>query len=133
LKTGGRVYTLERARARIFLNRGKKLLEMVEKARELHNYDGMATVGVQAAIAFADAYTVSELQQRSRGQDHAEVVRLIRLSRAVDSSEIAGLVQRVLNRKTDVQYGDRPVRPSDAESISADVKRISQLVSAAVG
>jgi len=132
LKTGGRVYPLERARARVFLNRGKKLLEILDKARELDNYDGMASVGVQATIAFADAYTVSKLQQRSRGQDHAEAVRLIRQCQAIDSAEIAGLVQRVLNRKTDVQYGDRPVKPADAASIADDVYRIARMVSAAI-
>jgi hypothetical protein len=130
--TGSGVYSVERSKSRIFRDRARKLLEIVDAARGLRNYDGMASAGVQAAISLADTYTVAKLQQRSRGRDHLEVVKLIRRCGGDEATEVAALVQRIVNRKTDVQYGDRPVRPRDAEEIDEEVHRLAKLVFDAV-
>ncbi len=96
------------------------------EARE--NSDGVATNGVQAAIAFADSYTIAKLGLRSRGQDHHEVIGLISSVGLEQSAELAGQVQAVLNRKQEVEYGERDVRASDAARIASLVRKIRSIV-----
>jgi hypothetical protein len=130
---GSRVEVLPRSKARIYLQRGENLLATLNLAEKAENPDGVATAGVQAAVSFADAFTVWTLQRRSRGQDHAEVVAVIARSRSPVAPEVARLVQRVLNRKSDVEYGAREVRMSEAQQIGQDARKLGTLVRAAVG
>jgi hypothetical protein len=130
---GSRVEVLPRSKASIYLLRGENLLATMNLAEGAANPDGVATAGVQAAVSFADAFTVWTLQQRSRGQDHAEVVAVIARSGSPAASEVAKLVQRILNRKSAVEYGAREVRMSEARQIGQDARKLGTLVRAALG
>jgi hypothetical protein len=130
---GTRVEILSRNKAAIYLRRGENLLATMTLAEEAANPDGLATAGIQASIAFADAFTVWTLQQRSRGQDHSEVVAVIARSRSPAASEVAKLVQRILNRKSEVEYGAKEVRMPEARLIGRDVRKLGTVVRAALG
>lgn len=129
---GSRVEVSPSNKAQIYLKRAENLLATMELAELAGNADGVATTGVQAAISFADAFTVWTLQQRSRGQDHVEVVALIARSKSPAAPEVAKLVQKILNQKSDVEYGAREVKGSEARQIGKDVRRLAALVRTAV-
>jgi hypothetical protein len=133
MRTPGRVAATNRALASVYLTRGEQLLEAMEHSREKRLLESVASNGVQAAVAFADAYTVFRLQQRSRGQDHGEVVQLIRRCPGPESADLAALIQGVLNQKSEVQYGERLVRPKDAAQLAEAVREIAGRVKAALG
>ncbi|MFY9716718.1 MAG: hypothetical protein WAK40_02115 [Thermoplasmata archaeon] len=82
---------------------------MVELAEKEANPDGVATNAVQAAIAYADAYTIYLRSERSRGQDHHEVLTLIARCKAPNAGEVGSLLSRILDRKGEVEYEDRAV------------------------
>jgi hypothetical protein len=96
------------------------------------NGDAVAVTGVQAAISFSDAFTVAKLGLRSRGQDHQEVVRLISTVGTSTASSLAPLLQTGLNRKSEIEYGDRDVTLGDAARIAKAVRMIAKLVSAEI-
>jgi len=123
-----RVEILPRQKARVYLNRAENLIAAMEAALLARNPDGVAVTAVQAAIAFADAYTVLTVQQRSRSPDHREVVSLISSARTRDSGQIAGLVQRMLDRKSEVEYGNRAVRIDDAKDLANSARKLARLV-----
>jgi len=129
---GSRVEVSPSNKAQIYLKRAENLLATMELAELAGNADGVATTGVRAAISFADAFTVWTLQQRSRGQDHVEVVALIARSKSPAAPEVAKLVQKILNQKSDVEYGAREVKGSEARQIGKDVRRLAALVRTAV-
>jgi len=119
-------------RAIVYLRRGKNLLSALEQAETSRNWDGVATAGVQAAISFADAFTIAKLGLRSRGQDHQEVIPLIARIQTKSSSDLAARVQTILNRKSEVEYGDRDVSAADARWIAQVVRKVGALVSSAL-
>lgn len=104
-----RVQVLPKSRATVYLGRADNLLKMVELAEKEANPDGVATNAVQAAIAYADAYTIYLRSERSRGQDHHEVLTLIARCKAPNAGEVGSLLSRILDRKGEVEYEDRAV------------------------
>ena len=126
---GGRVEVLPKGKATVYLRRAENLLKTMEWAETEGNPDGVATNAVQASIALADAYTVFFLQQRSRGQDHREVVVLLARTKTPNASEVGRLVQRILNRKSEVEYQDRDVRMSDARELAKFTRKLYSLIS----
>lgn len=101
----------------------------MEWAADTANPDGVATNAVQAAIALGDAYTVFFAQQRSRGQDHHEVIALVARTKAPTANEVGTLLQRILNRKSEVEYRDRDVRMSDARELAKFTRKLYSLIS----
>ena len=123
-----RTVAVPKPKATVYLHRARNLLEAMENAEERKNNDAVATSGIQATIAFADAFTIARLGLRCRGQDHQEVVGLISRVGTERAADLAAKVQAVLNRKTEVEYGDREVSSADANRIARAVREISQLV-----
>lgn len=105
---------------------------MMDWAETERNTDGVATNAIQAAIALGDAYTVFFLQRRCRGQDHHEVIRLVAQCSSSSSPEVGQWLQRILSRKSEVEYEAREVRPGDARELAKYVRKLSSLVHSAV-
>jgi hypothetical protein len=124
-----RIRSVPKQRSTVYLRRGWNLLSIVEKAEEIRNWDGVATAGVQSAIAFSDAYTVAKLGLRSRGQDHMESVTLVSRVGTAASAALAAELQKVLSRKSEVEYGDREVSAADARRIAQLARRVGAIVS----
>lgn len=119
---------LPRSKATVYLNRAENLLATMEMASKTRNADGVAVMAVQAAVALGDAFTVWSQERRSRAHDHHELVKLVAASRTKGSSEVAGLIQRVLDKKSAVEYGNRDVRLPDAETLAKATRKLADLV-----
>jgi len=132
-RTGGRTTAVNRSKATVYLRRARNLLSMMEQAHTQANCDSTAALGIQAAIALSDAFTISKLGLRSRGQAHPEVVGLISQVRTASAVRLATLVQAVVGRKSELEYGERDVSESDALEIANLVRKISHLVSSELG
>jgi hypothetical protein len=127
-----RVEVLPRARGLVYFRRAENLLKTMELADREANPDGIATDAIQAAIALGDAYTVSMVQRRSRGQDHSEVLLLVRDSPSASSPEVARLLQRVLNRRNETLYVGREVTLRQARELAALVRKLHAVVTSAI-
>ena len=127
-KVAPRSIAIPRLRAAVYLRRGTNLVAAMEQSLGSGNNDGAATSGVQAAISFADAYTVAKCGLRSRGQDHHEAVALVSGVGSPPAKRLATLLQKILNRKSAVEYGDRDVTSEDASEIARAVREVHTIV-----
>jgi hypothetical protein len=116
--TPGRVELLPKDRAAVYLRRAENLLQIMEVADEAGNSDGIVTNAVQAGIALGDAYTVALVQRRSRGQDHSEVLLLVRECRSPNAREVGRLIQGILNRRSEVLYKSQDVSLKRARELA---------------
>ena len=123
-----RVQAIPKHRAAVYLNRARNLLRTMELAEKEANPDGMATSAVQAAIALGDAYTIHFRQERSRGQDHQEVIVLVARCATPRRGDVGPLLSRILARKNAVEYEDRAVTPDDAQELAKWVRALDKLV-----
>lgn len=123
-----RVVATGKSRSSIYLRRARNLTALMEQAGAAKNNDGAAILGVQAAISYSDAFTVARLGLRSRGRDHQEAIRLIARVGTPSASRLAALVQTVLSKKSEVEYGDREVTAKDTIRIASAVREIRDLV-----
>jgi hypothetical protein len=124
----GRVEVLPKSHAGIYLRRAANLVKTMEWAEEVRNVDGTATNAVQAAIALGDAFTVFFTGQRSRGQDHHEVISLVARCKSTSAPEVGSLLQRILDRKAEVEYEGRDVKLSEARELAKRVRRLFAVV-----
>ncbi|MCI4350756.1 MAG: HEPN domain-containing protein [Thermoplasmata archaeon] len=94
--------------------------------------NGLANVAsvnaVQAAISANDAFLVHYLGQRSAGSDHHDALRLLAGAAPPVRREIGHHLQRVLNRKTEVEYQDRNVSMRDAQELAKHARRLIDIV-----
>ena len=60
-KSTPRTAAVSKSRARIYWRRGQNLIGAMGFAEDAGNVDGIAVCGVQAAVSFGDAFTVSRL------------------------------------------------------------------------
>lgn len=123
-----RVVATGKSRSPVYLRRARNLTALMEQASASKNNDGAAILGVQAAISYSDAFTVARLGLRSRGQDHREAIRLIASVGTPGASKLAALVQTVLSKKSEVEYGDREVTSKDSTRITSAVREIRDLI-----
>jgi hypothetical protein len=130
--TGPRVEVLPRGRGLIYLRRAENLLKAMDQADRDSNPDGVGVNAIQAAVALADAYTVSMLQRRSRGQDHSEVLLLIRDCPDDTAPAVAQLLQRILNRRTEVLYASREVTLRQSRELAVLARKLHSAVLPAI-
>jgi hypothetical protein len=130
--TSPRVEVLPRERGLLYLHRAENLLKTMELSDRDSNPDGIAVNAIQAAIALADAYTVSILRRRSRGQDHSEVLLLIRDCPADTAPEVARLLQRILNRRSESLYESREVTLRQGRELAALARKLHAAVTRAI-
>lgn len=127
-----RIEPLERSKARLYLRRGDNLLAAARTALSDRNADAAAVAGVQCAVSYADSFTIAHLSQRCRGQDHHEAIALIARCPTPVKGEVSKILQQILNRKSEVEYGSREVRMSDAKEIVGHAATLAVLVGNAV-
>jgi hypothetical protein len=125
--TTRRVEVLPKSRAAVYLRRAENLLSVMELANKAGNPDGIVTNAVQAGIALGDAFTVSLVQRRSRGQDHSEVLLLIRECPSPNTAEVARVIQRLLNRRSEVLYESQDVLLSQARELANLARKLHTL------
>lgn len=130
--TAPRVETLPAARSKIYLRRAENLLKLLEVADDSGNSDGLATAAIQATISLADAFTVTLRQRRSRGQDHSEVLLLIRECPSPSTPEVVRLVQRILSRRSEALYGSEEVSLRQARELATLARKLDSIIRSAL-
>jgi hypothetical protein len=126
----GRTAGCSRAQARVRLDQATKYREVAELvASEGDDVPASASVGaglaVLAGIAAADAACCAALGQRSRGQDHQQVLALLSEVEP-DGREAARHLQRLLDIKDTAHYG---VIYVSSPELRRAIRRAEQLVS----
>lgn len=111
-----RVANVPRVRAQVYLRRAEELLKAVDRGLDQELANVGAVNAVQAAISATDAFLVRHLGQRSTGSDHHEAITLLASVLSPSRREVGHHLQRVLNRKNEVEYQDRDVTLRDARS-----------------
>jgi hypothetical protein len=127
-----RVEVLPRDRGAVYLRRAENLLKVMEVADAAANPDGIVINAVQAAIALGDAFTVSLVQRRSRGQDHSEVLLLVKLCPSPSTPEVVRLIQSLLNRRSEILYGSQEVSLRQARQLADLARKLYSVVRSAV-
>lgn len=121
-----------RSRGAVYLRRAENLLKVMEVADAGRNPDAMATSAIQAGIALADAFTVSLIQRRSRGQDHSEVILLMRQCPRPAAPEAARLIQQLLNRRSEILYASEDVSLREARELATFARKLHAVVRTAL-
>lgn len=123
-----RTSDVPRTRSAIYLRRAQELLRAVDWGTVQGLPNVVAVNSVQASISAVDAFLVQELGQRSTGTDHHEVLNLVASSDSPRRREVAQHLQRVLDRKNEVEYQDREVTLRDGIELSKHAHRLVDIV-----
>ncbi len=83
-----------------------------------------AVNSVQAAISATDAFLVHHLGKKSVGTDHREVLTLVARADSSVKRDIGKHLQRILDRKNEVEYQDREVTLADAKELQKHAHRL---------
>jgi HEPN domain-containing protein len=113
-----------RGRTSVYLRRADELLRAADWGLE-HKFANVGAVNaVQSAISATDAFLVHHLGQRSTGGDHHEAMGLLASVTSAETREIGRHFQRILNRKSEVEYQDREVTLADALELATHAHRL---------
>jgi len=121
-----RIRTVGSAAWRNYLQRAQQTLRAMQRSAAEEDWVAVAAIAPTCAIAAADAVVARVAGVAARAEDHAAVVELL----LAHGSELEGVRQaaqhlrRLLERKTTVQYGERPVTPSVARDMLTHAERL---------
>lgn len=118
-----RVESLPKSRYLPYRRRASSLLSTMERAVVDGQVHGASLAAVHATIAAADALTVFYLGLRSRGQDHRELMALVRRLPLERASESAGRLGSVLTRKSEVEYGSVEPSHREVDALAANCRK----------
>jgi hypothetical protein len=130
--TPPRVEVVPADRAAVYLRRAENLLKVMEIADQAGNPDGIVNNAIQAGIALGDAFTVFSVQRRSRGQDHSEALLLVRECLSPRTPEVASLLQRILNRRSELLYASHEVSLRHARELAGLTRKLQSVVRSAI-
>jgi hypothetical protein len=113
-----------RDQARAFIDVAEMVLT---ESASRHEAQVAAALAVLAAIAAADAICGLTLHRYSRGQDHAQAVKLLEKV-SLEDTTLPGKLRRILSSKDSVHYSPYLVTDKDARNL---VRQARALVVAA--
>jgi hypothetical protein len=131
--TDPRRVDVPRSRVKVYLARAGALLKGVDWGLEESNPDVAAENAIHAGIAAADAFLIFHVGFRSSARSHHETLLLLVQTEAAPRGEVAHHLQRLLNRKNEVEYEDRSTSIGDAKELAKHARRLVELVRAEVG
>ncbi|MCI4332882.1 MAG: HEPN domain-containing protein [Thermoplasmata archaeon] len=123
-----RTTDVPRGRSHVYLRRAEQLMKGVDWGIEQGNANVAAVNAVQASISAVDAFLVHHLGKRSSGSDHHESLNLVANSSSPAKREIGQHLQRVLDRKNEVEYQDREVALGDSKELAKHARRLLDAV-----
>ncbi|MCI4325112.1 MAG: HEPN domain-containing protein [Thermoplasmata archaeon] len=123
-----RTADVPRGRAIVYLRRAEQLMKAVDWGIEQGHASVAAVNAVQASISAVDAFLVHHLGKRSRGTDHRESLNLLASASSPARRAIGQHLQRVLDRKNEVEYLDRAVTLGDANELAKHARRLVDTV-----
>ncbi len=113
-----RMKTVSKEKYRVFEERAEQYGESMEEAYKKGKYEVCAGNAIQCAISAVDALSVLKLGRKSAGQNHNEVILLlkeIKTSNEEEKNRVCNDLYRLLESKTDVEYGDTKTSKATAE------------------
>lgn len=122
----GRVERLPKERFRSYRDRAEGLARTMEDADRNGQRHGAALTAIHAALSAADALTVFYLGERSRGQDHQELVALVSRLPLDESGAYARRLASILGKKTEAEYGASGVTVREAAAVVLQSRRFRQ-------
>lgn len=96
-------------------------------------FDGAGINAFHAVIAACDALTVYHLGIKSQGQDHLQVLDLLRQVRLEGITQLRHQVEGVLAVKNQVAYGGGGLTPAEAARVVTQAERVVAWVRERVG
>lgn len=119
----GRVERLGKERFLVYRERATGLAQTMEESWGKSERHGASLSAVHATISAADALTVFYLGERSRGQDHRELISLLERLPLDNAAEYAQRVSTVLGKKSDAEYGSAGLTLRDTGRIVSQSRR----------
>lgn len=111
-----------------YLKKAEEFAASMEQSLAEGHWNAAALAAVHAAISAGDAMLAAFVGIRSAEQDHRQIVSLLAGHLGQDGDKMATHVQRVIARKSLVEYEERVVKKSDALQMANHVRRILQQV-----
>jgi hypothetical protein len=106
----------------------ERILGMEKVLSEGHP-DPALVLAVQAVIAASDAMTTYHLGTRSAAGDHRDAISLFsRLPDLPDLDQARTHLQRVLDRKSEIEYSGKDLRPKELDSVVEHARRFVDYV-----
>ncbi len=126
----GRVRNIPQEKWRSFWARAESFHEGLESVRPSRD-DACVSMAVHCSIAALDALTVFFLKERSAGQNHFEVVPLLKKMTAKDESakkQAEDSFRQLANLKMVAEYDDRNASKTEADKAMALCEKIYRFV-----
>lgn len=111
----------------VFEDRALQYYDSMHEAFENGRYEVCASNAVHCTICVVDAMCVLKLGKRSAGQNHVEVISLLKevnLSDEQEKTRICNCLYELLQLKTPVEYGDKKTSKAVAEKAMHLCKKI---------
>jgi len=107
----------------------RERLAAMERELQAGLLDPALVLGVQAAIAAADAFCIHHLGERSAAERHFDALAVFaRVDGVPGLEEARKHLARVLERKASIEYSGAAVRKADAEALAVHVRRFVDFV-----
>lgn len=123
-----RTVATPRAEAAGYLRKAKEFLAGAHQGLEDDRPNSAALEAIHAGISACDALTIWHLHQKSRGEDHRDVLRLIRAVPGISDSKLERQLLEILSVKTEVEYGGGGLPEVRARKIVDQARRICDWV-----
>ena len=91
-------------------------------------HDAALVLGVQSAIAAADAFTIHHLGKQCSSERHEDVTDLVESARVDRSADAARHLKRVLVAKSDIEYSEGYPTPEEAARLYLHAERFAEFV-----
>jgi hypothetical protein len=121
----GRTERLPREKFEVYRERAEGLRKTMESSLTNHEYHGAMLSAIHAAISAGDALSVFYLGERSRGQDHGELVSLISRISLEGATVQSRRLASILAVKTEAEYGSSSPSRKEVESLALQVRRFA--------
>ncbi len=122
--------SVERFRAKDYLKRAEECQNAMNRAFENGEWNACVINAIHCAISAADAFCIFKKGLRNAGERHQDALALF-LSIDPTSEEIKrnmNHLSRLLDIKTDAEYGERLSKQSDAENAKKHSERFFNFV-----
>ncbi len=110
-----------------FLLVSKNFSAASQIASEYEYYNAAAILIVHAAISLADALTIKKSGQKSKGENHYEVISLIKeiVGDSEDKTKALNHLEAIISHKNSVAYAGDVYNKSDIEKLKKHYERFS--------
>lgn len=118
--------SVDRARAKDYLKRAEECGNSMLRSFEAGDWNASIIMAIHSSISSADAVCVAKLGLRNASEKHADAVRLL-MGINPNDEEIkrnAKHLGRLLDMKTDAEYGEKLFTKENAEEAIKHAERI---------